>query len=450
MGSLGIDGLVSGLDTTSLINQLMQVEAAPQTLLKSKQSATSTLVTALQSLNTKVASLADSAATAAKPASWTAFRATSSATSVTATAGAGAQASALTFRTDAVAASQVSLVDPAALGSSAFTVKVGDKLTTVTAASGSADDIAAALNKAGAGVSATAVRTGTGTPATYTLQLTGADTGAAGAFQVFAGTKAQVEAGSATAVPLTKVRDAADAKITLFAGSPAEQQVSSSTNTFAGLMTGVDLTVSKVEADPVTVTVARDDAALKKLASGLVGALGVVLSEITSRTATTTSTGADGKTVVAGGLFAGQSAVRELQQAVQSAASYPVNGFSPSEAGISIGKDGTFTFDDAKFTAALAADPAKVQGIVSGLAERVAKVAKGASDSIDGTLTLKIKGQQGLVQDLGKQISDWDTRLELRREGLQKTYSALEVTLSSLQSQSSWLAGQLAGLSASG
>ena len=36
MGSMGIDGIVSGLDTTSLINSLMQVEAMPQTLLKQK------------------------------------------------------------------------------------------------------------------------------------------------------------------------------------------------------------------------------------------------------------------------------------------------------------------------------------------------------------------------------------------------------------------------------
>lgn len=449
MGSLGIDGLVSGLDTTALINQLMQVEAAPQTLLKSKQSATSSLVTALQSLNTKVASLGDAATTAAKPASWTAFTAVSSATSVTATAGASAQASALTFRVDSVAASQVSLVDPAALGGTTFTIKRGATLTEVTAASTSADDIAAAINKAAGGVTATSVRTGNGTPATYTLQLTGADTGSAGGFEVYAGTKAAVGAGTATAVTLTKVRDAADARITLFAGSAAEQQLTSATNTFSGVMTGVDLTVSKVEADPVTVTVARDDAALKKLASGLVGALGVVLSEITSRTATTTTTGADGKPTVTGGLFSGDSAVRGLRQQITSAVSYPVNGSSPSEVGITLGRDGAFTFDEAKFTVALAADPKKVQGIVTGLAQRVADVATGASDKVDGTLTLKVKGQQGLVEDLGKQITAWDSRLDVRRQSLEKTYSALEVTLSSLKAQSSWLAGQLAGLSAS-
>lgn len=34
--SLAIDGLVSGLKTTDLINSLMSVEGVPQTLLKNK------------------------------------------------------------------------------------------------------------------------------------------------------------------------------------------------------------------------------------------------------------------------------------------------------------------------------------------------------------------------------------------------------------------------------
>ena len=40
----------------------------------------------------------------------------------------------------------------------------------------------------------------------------------------------------------------------------------------------------------------------------------------------------------------------------------------------------------------------------------------------------------------------WDTRLELRRSGLEKQFSNLEVALGKMKQQSSWLAGQLAGL----
>ncbi len=58
--ALSLDGLASGLDTTTLIKSLMQIEAIPQTLLKNKVSATKTMVSALQALNTKVADLATS------------------------------------------------------------------------------------------------------------------------------------------------------------------------------------------------------------------------------------------------------------------------------------------------------------------------------------------------------------------------------------------------------
>ncbi|NKY38929.1 flagellar filament capping protein FliD [Cellulomonas septica] len=449
MATMGIDGLVSGLQTTDLINQLMQVESAPQTLLKSKQSATTNLVTALQSLNTKVSSLKDAATKAATASSWDVTKATASAASVTATTGAGSTPTELTFRVDALASSQVSLTDYAALPAAGekLTFKAPDGTLTEVTVGADAAATARAISASKAGVNAVAVTVG----GTTRLQLTAAESGEEHAFTAWAGTAAQVGAGTATSLPLVETRAAKDAQITLWAGvAGAEQQVTSSTNTFSDVLVGTSITVSKVEADPVTLTVSRDTAAVTSLASGLVGALGVVLSEVASRTATTTTTAADGGTVISGGLFAGDSAVRSLKQALQTAASYPVDGSSPSEVGISISaKDGTFAFDEAKFKAALAADPDKVEKIVSGLAQRVADVAKGASDSVDGTLTRKITGQQDLVKDLGTQIDAWDRRLEVRRESLQKTYSALEVTLSNLQSQSSWLAGQLSSLSAS-
>ena len=38
--SLAIDGLVSGLDTTTMITSLMKIEAVPQTLLKNNVTST--------------------------------------------------------------------------------------------------------------------------------------------------------------------------------------------------------------------------------------------------------------------------------------------------------------------------------------------------------------------------------------------------------------------------
>lgn len=451
MASLGIDGLISGLDTTALINSLMSAESQPQTLLKSKQTSTTSMVSALQALNSKVASLADAAKKAATATSWGATKASSSATSVTASTTNVAQATSLSFTVDKVAQSQISLTgsftDLTTLtgGASTVTIKKADGTLTEVAVGSDASALAKAISGSTAGVAAVAVTVN----GTTRLQLTAKDTGAAAAFEVYAGTKAEVEGGTATAIGLVASRTAQDAQVTLWPGTAAAQQATSKTNTFSDVLAGTSFTVSKVETDPVTLTVDRDAAALSALASGLVGSLGVVLSEITSRTATTSTKDADGNPVVTGGLFSGDSAVRALQQSVATAASYPVDGVSPSSVGITIGRDGTFTFDSAVFAAALDKDPAQVQKVVAGISQRVADVAKGASDSISGSLTQKITGQQSVVKDLNDQIEAWDTRLALRRESLQKTYSDLEVTLSGLKSQSSWLSSQLASLSSS-
>ena len=452
MAGMGIDGLASGLDTTALINQLMQVEAMPQTLLKAKVTQTQSLVSALQSLNTKIASLAEVATTAAKAESWDAVKATSSTTSATVTAAATAQPGTLTFTVEKVAVAQVSLTAAYAdVGSPltsippAVTVKKADgTLVTVSPTTGSLSDIAKALNDAAdSGVKATVVRVSGGETPQYRLQLTGTSTGLAGGFEVYDGT---TDAGTRIDAAITV---ASDAEITLWKGTASEQTITQSSNTFVGLMTGVDVTVTKATAlgeDPVTITVARDDAALAKLASGLVGSLGVVLSEIASRTAVTTKVNDDGTTSVSGGLFTGDGLVRGANEALATAMSSPVGASSPSEVGIIVGRDGTFTFDEVKVAAALAADPARVEEIVTTIAGRVAEVATSVSDKYEGTLTLKITGQESLVLDMGTQIENWDRRLALRREGLQRTYSALEVTLSNLQSQSSWLTSQLANL----
>lgn len=454
MPTLGIDGMVSGLDTTSLINQLMQVEAMPQTLLKTKQTTTESFVGALRGLNTRIVSLGTTAGEAAKAESWQAVKASSTATATaSATVSAGAQPGSVTFTVDKVATARVAVSaevrDDGTLGSGPITVAKGDgTFVTVEPASNKLADIAKAINDSGtAGVKATVVRVSDGATPTYRLQLTATETGSAGTFALHLGRQADVS--PATRLDVTQVRAAEDAQVTLWKGVVGlEKQVTQSSNTFKGLMTGVDVTIAKVtkaDEEPVTISVSRDDAALKKLASGLVGALGVVLSEIASQTKTTTTT-TDGKTTVVGGRLTGDSAVRQITQQLTDAVAYPVDGVAPSTLGIVLGKDGSFTFDEAKFSAALAADPAKVQKVVSGLAARVAEKATAISDPYEGSLSQKVKGQESLVKDIGSQIENWDRRLEVRRASLQRTYSALEVSLSNLQSQSSWLAGQLATL----
>jgi len=459
MASFGIDGLVSGLDTTTLINGLMAAEAVPQTILKNKATANQALVTALQGLNTKVAELATLAATTAGTDSLASFTATSSSKAVTATTTATALPGSIDFRVGATAqaASGVTAAMtawPSSPATLTFTSAAG-KAVEVTSASSSLDDLVRAVNSSEAGVKAVKVASGkdaSGAP-TYRLQLTSATTGSAGAFTVHQGTAAEVAAGTAPdllAAPGAAVVAAArDASVTLWAGTAAEQVVTSSTNTFSDLLPGVSVTVAAASADPVTLTVARDGAASSKVASDLVSGLNGILTLIASKTSTTTSTNASGATTVTSGTFTGSSTTRDVVQKLTTAMSAPVGGASPSSIGISITKTGSFEFDEAKFSAALAADPAKVQATLSELSGRVAAAATSSSDKRDGSLTKIITGQQSVVKDLTDQIANWDDRLASRRTQLQKTYTALEVALSSLTAQQSWLTSQISSLSKS-
>lgn len=454
--TVGIDGLISGLDTTSLINNLMAIEAGPQTLLKDKKDDTDSLVAALQSLNTKVASLATAATKGADPASWNALKASSTASSVTATASGSAQVGTLTFRVTAVAASQASLATvPADLaGRPTFAVTSGGKSVTVTAASSSMADIVDAFNSSATGVRATAVKVNAtdadGNPTgatTYRLQLTGTDSGTDHSFAV-----TYTSADGEKTLALDQVRAASNAAITLFPGSGAEETLTSDSNTFSGVLTGVDVTVSAVTKDddaPVRIDVTRDTSALSSIASGLVNNLNTVLSEIASRTASTSSTAADGGAIVTGGLLSGDSTILMLQQDLLDQASAPVDGVSPSSIGMVINSDGTFTFDADLFSQALAKDPGQVQSIVSTVSSRLAKTATTASDPTVGSLTAAIQTDQDESKDLADRIKDWDDRLTARREALQQTYTNLETQLSQLQSQSNYLTSALASLTPS-
>src|SRR5690625_2367965 len=390
--TIGFDGMASGLDTKAIIDGLVAIQANQQVLLKRKSSAASNLVSALQSLNTKVASLATTAAKAADPSSAAVTKAsTSSADTASVAASPSAKPGAVEFTVDQLATRQVSLInDPTALAGG-LRITVGDEVHEIEPASEHIDDIAAAINAASGetGVTATKLRTTDEEGNTaYTLQLSGA-TGAANAFTM--------QDTDGVDIAVTTVTDADDAQITLWPSAGGTLQLKSATNTFTDVLDGVDITATKVTGTddaPVTVTVSTDTAAQRKLASDLVSNLSVVLSDIASRTRTTTDTNDAGDTVVTGGLFSGDSAIRFLTSDLQAAMTSPVDGQSPSTIGITIDRDGVVSLAESTFSDALAADPEKTMATLQAIAARVGEVAERASDPNEGTLSNKISSQE--------------------------------------------------------
>lgn len=443
----GIDGLISGLKTTEMIASLMQIEARPQNILKTKVAASQTFVSALQQLNTKMAAMAEAAGKTAKPAGTDLYTAASSSDKVTAAVTAGAAAGSLDMVVKQTASAQVSL--SAALTSwptdaTEITINAAGTSTTLNVDGKSLDEVVSEVNKANKGVSAVKIAAGVDAAgaAQYRIQLTSTATGSDAGFSVTAnGTDPFSTAGGGMVL-----KAARNAEVTLWAGVPgAEITISSPTNTFTGLMPGVDVTVTSASDTPVTLTVVRDDKAVTDVASKLVAGLVDIFSYINRNAAVTTST-SSGTTQATGGLFTGDSGVRDIKQSMMTAATSPVDGRSPSEIGIVITKDGTVEFDAEKFDAALAADPGKTQATLQTIAGRVEAAGKTASDKYDGTITQRIKGQESEVRSLTTQIEDWDRRLASRQSTLQSVWSNLEVKLGQLQSQQEWLTSQIDSL----
>ncbi|GHG55764.1 flagellar hook-associated protein 2 [Flavimobilis marinus] len=448
MAGFGVDGIVSGLDTKALIDALMSAESGQQRLLATKQAKVDKTTSALQSLNAKVSSLGTAAKAAATASSYQTYSATSSAPGATASASASAQPGSVSFRVDAVAESQVAMFTvPSDLAEGeSLTISTGGKSFTINPKSSSVADILTAINGSDAGVKAVGIKIDD--DGGYAIQMTGTTTGASSTFELFRGADTT---GTRLVGPDQVTRAAADAKISLTLGATTSQ-LTSSTNTFAGLMTGSDVVVSAVTKtdDPdVTITVKQDTAAVKSMANALVSNLNLVLSEITSFTKSTTTKAADGSSILTGGTLSGDPAVRTLQQSVLAAGSASVDGQSPSSIGIVISRDGNFTFDAEAFAAAVAKDPAAVERVLTGVAANIKTATDTASDKSIGTLTQKIQSSQSVSKDLVQRISDWDDRLIMRRATLQKSFTAMEVALSSLSAQQSWLDQQLKSLTSS-
>lgn len=426
-----IDGLASGLDTTTLITSLMKLEAIPQTLLRQRISGTQGFITALQTLNSRVAALATTATAAREPGALSSVTASSSspALGVTATAGVGS----IDIVIDRVATGQTTVTEPRAAWDAASITITGSSgtPTVVTAASDSLSDLVEAVNIAELGVSATLVPVGGGLSR---VQFTSTATGAAAAFTI-----------DGSAVAMTEVRGAQDAQLRLWAGTDAEQVVTSADNRFRDLLPGLELTARTAGTEPVTVTVADDSAAATRTVGGLIEQVASVLSRISANSRVTTATGASGQTTT-GGQFTGDSTVRDIRRRIVDAVMNPIDGRSPAEIGISITRDGVIEFDEQRFAEARAADPGRVAAVFAQIAGRVAGAAESVSDPRDGDLTRRITGRQDFVAELGRQVENWDVRLERRRATLERTYAALEVALSNLNAQSSWLSSQLAGM----
>jgi flagellar hook-associated protein 2 len=474
--AMTIDGLVTGMGTGDMITQLMQVEAIPQTALKNKVTAQTKAVAAYQGINTKLAALTTAAKAMSSTESWGAMKATSTSDAAIVTAKAGAAAGSMTFTVSQLAAAHTvtydapvgSLTAPVVAPGGTFKVmlEVGGEAD-VPAGDGSLASVVKAINEtAGAAYKAAAVQVA---PGQYTLQLTATATGGATRFASVGVPPAGIDLGNGDVTTLGR-----NAKL-LVGDVGIGYPVESATNTFADVLPGVTINVTKTTDTPVTVSMAADRDGMADKAQALVDAANAALKEIRTVTAAKSGT-------TAAGALAGDSTLRAITQEILSAvATGAGSAGSLSVIGIKLERGGTLAFDKQKFQDAYAANPADTQkyfdtftdrtdvpeakddvfepgwDTAGGLARKLEAIGLKATDGFvppnapgaarEGVITGMIQRRNDSIRALNDQVTSWDTRLATRKSALQRQYAALEVTLGKMQQQSSWLGSQLAGLS---
>ncbi|MGY6499383.1 MAG: flagellar filament capping protein FliD [Acidimicrobiales bacterium] len=345
-----IDGMASGLDTSSIIRQLMQVEAIPQTLLKSKVNTVQTGLDAFASIRTRMAAARTAADAIGQPANWQALTSTSShPDKVGVAATSGSLASSTTFTVSSLAAAQQQSSEDRFTGLDATldgrTMSITKGTHTFESTAGTLRELVAEINAdSDLGVRASTLQV---SPGEYRLVLTSTESGEANGFDV----------ASSGWTPFQTTVAASDAVLDI-----GGITVTRPTNTISDLIDGATLTLKAVTTEPVTVGVTRDVQGITDKVKAMVTAVNSVLSEIKTRTAFDAESGKRSS-------LTGDSTVRSLAQRLTGALTGAVGNNplgSVGLAGIEIKRDGSVAFDEAKFKAAYENDPVAVEGLFLG------------------------------------------------------------------------------------
>jgi flagellar hook-associated protein 2 len=450
--SITFSGLASGLDTSAIIDALMQVARQPVTRLQSKRSSYTSKASKLSDLRTRLASLRTSALSLDTAAELRSYTAQSSDTAkLTAAASSSAAPGSYSINVKQLASAQRSYSGGVAekdqtgvVGYGQLAIRVaGGSWTTVEIDqdTDTLEGVAAKINGAVSGVTASVVKV---SDSEYRLLVAGKQTGAANTIEF----------------DLTASGKGLDDQLGLNAAHTPEQAAQDAwllmdgknfyraTNQSADAIAGVTLNLSGTS-DPssVTVTVATDlDAVVSKVQS-TINSYNSTLSFIKEQFTYSGTVKADS--------LMGDSAVLTVKNQLQSviggevaAAGTTYNALA--KIGVSTARDGTLSLDTTTLKAALAADPDAVTDLFTysdgdvgtdndGVTVRLVRTIDQLLQSETGIISARDEGIQDTISSIDDRIAGLERSLSTYEAGLRKQFTALETLLSSLQKQSSYL-----------
>ncbi|NLL52126.1 MAG: flagellar filament capping protein FliD [Peptococcaceae bacterium] len=227
-------------------------------------------------------------------------------------------------------------------------------------------------------------------------------------------------------------------------------QITSGSNVVSGAISGVTLTLNSPGQSTVTIdsdpSVAKD--AVKKFVEAYNGVQAAIKKYMSYNSETKQA-----------GILLGDSSLQSIQFALRQKVGSVLGESGQynmlSQVGVSTtGRSAELSFDETKFDDALAANPQSVanlfgasyngvrpgenQGLASILGDYLHPLTK-----YGGALAGKTTRLDDQIKDLKDQITRMEERAAIYEENLRVKFAGLEASLSSMNSQSSWLAAQL-------
>ncbi len=438
-----ISGLASGIDWKSIISSLVSADRAGQNVLRSKSSVLSTKLSAVQALNTRMLALRDANDELRQASLFTTKTVTSS------------NADALAVSSDATAVtgnhtiSVENLASTGQVASASKNIKTGHTVgnillklagsneVTITNTATDLDGMAASINAANAGVSASVINDGSG----YRLMVRSAATGAQADIQYIKGADPldNVFQNGAGVDASLRVTTGVDATLRLGGSNGVGGLlVNSATNTFTGVIPGVTLTAkSTTNARDLSITIGQDSAGIRSKLQTMVDAYNSAFDYLKANGSY------DAASKKAGPLFTQSSMRRVLNDALTNltgSVDGQATGYKNlADLGVKLGNDGRLTFTASTFDDKLKSDPTAVKTLVTSIAGTTYTALNTVTEPTNGVFAGEITSINNTITDINKRLAAMEAQLAIRQERYQSQFLRMESTISNLKNMGSRL-----------
>jgi flagellar hook-associated protein 2 len=434
----GIDGIVSGLDTSAIINGVIATMRRPIAAMEITKGGLEFKRTAYRDLNTLLGTLETATEALDSVAEFGSFGVTSSqGTSISATASGAAVAgnydvSVVSLAQNSMHLSRGFATSTSLMADGAATITIAGQTTAFQIDTASGNNTLAGLatyiNDNVAGATAYVVDTGVGaTP--FNLVINSDASGVANGVNL-----TYTQQGAGTSPGFSVANTAVDAVMN-FGGLTVQKP----SNTVTDLLPGLTLELQAPTIGAARISVSADTTAMADSVDTFVDAYNAVMDFMIEQRGT-----ADNE----GGALATDSTVRAIERRLAGVIS---GGFATgaitglNEIGIGTAQDGRLEFDRTDFETAVADHYGDVMTMLSGptgLFASMTTVASDVTDPVTGLLEPRIDGLSTEIDDMAVRIEVQESRLVVEEARLRAEFTALELIMAGYQSTENFLTQQ--------